>query len=302
MSSSTSSGWSRARTEFMHMYKTGDASGFLLIGRMTSVVAGTILVPASYILGSLLYGRREALTGAFLTAVAFLLVRDSHFSTPDMFVALLVVVSLILVTRVKSSGATTLWAVSSGVAVGLTVGTKFSVWPLALAIPVAYFALGGADSRSPARSLSLLIVAGASFCAGFAVGYPPVVFNPPHFAAYVEYLLETSRHGHFPQLVLNAPPAWRYYLSTMTWAVGTPLAVIVAIGLVRALYERRAVELPMMTYVVVVLVFLSMSRGLLFARYLIPVVAPLLLMGGVAIWRGADAIGARLDRDWLRLP
>ena len=81
-----------------------EPSQLYLIARVTSAVVGSATAVAAYALGGTIGGRRVGLIAAWLTAVAYLLVRDSHFGVDDALVTLLVTIGLVWCVRIIHGG------------------------------------------------------------------------------------------------------------------------------------------------------------------------------------------------------
>lgn len=124
--------WQQYMFEFQN-----DPTRFYYLARLLSAFVGALCVPAMFLLGQTFRGKTTAWVCAVLTAVSYMMVRNSHFGVMDMLLVLLVIVSMwrILVyfhARTFLNGA---WM---AIAIGLAVSTKYvavlMLIPMTLAI------------------------------------------------------------------------------------------------------------------------------------------------------------------------
>jgi len=116
-------------------YYTG-YSGIHLVGRSLSGMADLITLLGLVVLARTLYGQRTALLSGMLYALAPLPIQHAHFFVVDSFATVFVVWALlfcVLSTRRNRLA----WLVPAGLATGLAVASKASVWPLAAIVAVA---------------------------------------------------------------------------------------------------------------------------------------------------------------------
>jgi len=101
-----------------------DPSELYLIARLSSAVIGSATAVGAYALGAAVGGRRVGAITAWLTAVAYLLVRDSHFGVDDALVTLLVTIGLVCCVRIARGG-TRRDYVAGGALAGLAFAAKY---------------------------------------------------------------------------------------------------------------------------------------------------------------------------------
>lgn len=104
---------------------SSDPTLLYLLGRTTSALFGTLTVLVSYWLGKVAYNRRVGLLAAWFVAVAFMLVRDSHYATNDIALTFFVALGVLCAVRISRTGQTR-WYVLGGVALGLGFATKYT--------------------------------------------------------------------------------------------------------------------------------------------------------------------------------
>src|SRR5205085_10607588 len=114
--------------------------------RGTSAVMGAATAGAAYALGTAGAGRRVGLIAAWLTAVAYLLVRDSHFGVDDALVTLLVTLGLVVCVRIARDGTHADYA-AGGALAGLAFAAKYD--GIALLAPLLLAHLLRTGARKP---------------------------------------------------------------------------------------------------------------------------------------------------------
>jgi len=121
----------------------------ILYGRWLSALAGTLTVPAVWVIGRRLGGEGLGLAAAALLATDFLHVRDSHTLKPDTLLALGLLISVWLLARWRERPGRG-GAIAAGVAIGLTTGIKY---PGILLLVPAWVA----DPRAGRRGIGRLL-------------------------------------------------------------------------------------------------------------------------------------------------
>lgn len=160
--------------------------------RLPALVAGVALVPATFVLARLLYGRAAGLLAAGFVAASSTLVEYSANARGYTIVALLTLIALIAATRVVDDDATAAWAV---LALSLALGLY--------AVPVMLYPAGGillwiAASRlaggQPARPVLLRILGCSLVATTIAVLlYAPVLIaSGPRSITSNEFVAPTS--------------------------------------------------------------------------------------------------------------
>lgn len=278
--------------------------GAIRAGRQLSALWGAATVLLLVLLGRLLYGRRVGLLAGLLLALAVLHIQNSHFGVNDVplaFLSLSCATALVLAAR---SGQTR-WFVIAGVALGLSVATKFSALPLGAAV-VASLALRLKEDgwKHTAGNAALLGLAGAL---SFVAGSPYAILD---WKAYSHDILEQSR------MVRNAGnvPYTNQYVGTQKvlydlreiffWGLGPLLALAGLFGtgvrIRRALSPRRRLDLVLLAWAVPFFL-ITASFDVKFPRYLLPIHPLLCLWAAAALvaWSQRARAGRVLSRGVL---
>ena len=195
---------------------TAYPADLVLLGRMSSVAIGALVVPFTWKLGSRLAPRGAGLVAAALMAVSFGPVRDAHWALIEPLLLLGIVITLLLVVRALERPTVGRF-VLAGLAAGLDASAKYSGVTLAAPIVAAALLARRREGGSLAGGLwdRRLIAAGLATIAGFLAGSPFVLVSRAQFMAamavrewsyrdasfgtdvgFVHHLAFSLRHSH----------------------------------------------------------------------------------------------------------
>ena len=277
-------------SDFERAYRV-DPTIFLLLGRLTSVILGTLTVLVAYGLGKASAGRLAGWLATLFMAVAFLHVRDSHYGVPDVAVVFFLSLStLCCVLAVQRPSRWFLWLASA--TGGFALATKWSVWPL-LATLVLAAVFRPAQKR--ARAVEVLIAL-LFFVGGFAVGGFQLLLKP---GVYLEYALreqQAGAGGGFGAWQVDMVTGWVFYLKTLNYGLGIVLLVLAMLGglrrLVQVIRSKDRVSLVLLSFPILYLLIMGASRHY-FARYALPLVPFAALFAAEALVTLVPRPGAR---------
>ncbi len=135
----------------------------MILGRLVSVVAGTLCIPFAYWLGTRLSGRGTGLLAATLVALSPTLVLHSQYITPNILVTLMTLVTLATLIRLAPESRWPAY-VLVGIAFGAAIASKYNAVFLATACAMAYVALWGRSMlRRPGVYVSALATVATFF-------------------------------------------------------------------------------------------------------------------------------------------
>jgi 4-amino-4-deoxy-L-arabinose transferase-like glycosyltransferase len=260
--------------------------------RLVVIVLGVAAVAAAWWLGRSAYGPAGGWVGAGLTAVATTHVAYSRMAVTDMPLALgtTVALGLALAGRIELAG----------LAAGLATSAKYP--GVLLVAPLLVAGWG--------RWRRLAVAAGLGALA-FAVTSPFVLLHPGRALDDVTRVQRRAREGW---LGFEDDPATPLAFLELVWEAAGPVAVLAALGLAVALWQRRRADLVLVTWVAVYFASLLPIEAH-FDRYVLPLVAPLgvlaarvrplapaalLLLAIPLAWTLADSAELR-DRDTREL-
>lgn len=263
-----------------------DPSRIMLAGRALTAVAGAATVLVVYRLGSRLYGPAAGLAGGAFLAVSPFLVRDAHYVKLDVTVTLMNAIAHVAIARLVVDAAAAarprswIWA---GFLAGLAISTQYYV--LFTVITIAGVAM--ADVRRSGTwqaSARLLTWAAAGTIAGFIAGSPFFIFEIPTAMRDIGGVREVdidralaAGGGAFTALV-------PYLRMLATDAMGPPVFVLAAIGLVYGMATDWRRGLVLLTYPLAYLIFIAHTVPM--SRYLdamLPMLAAAAGLGAVTV-------------------
>ncbi len=280
---------------FEQAYRS-DPSVFLLLGRLTSALLGTLTVLVVYWLGTHINRRVVGWLAALFLAVAFLHVRDSHYGVPDIATAFFVSLAVLFCIFASQRHSSKYLALAAA-ATGFAIATKWSVWPIGFPLLIAFVYHFWWRSHRMAipvsRQLLLMLAVALCFVGGFAVGGFQLFIKP---ATYFEYALREARAGEaggFGLWQIDTVSGWEFYLKTLLYGLDAVLVILGVVGLVRrmvlAVTRRELTSTLLIAFPLVYFVVMGSTQHY-FARYALPLI-PFMAVGS------AEAV--IVVRDWL---
>ncbi|MFQ6059448.1 MAG: ArnT family glycosyltransferase, partial [Anaerolineae bacterium] len=270
-------------------WATADPTPVYLLARLTSALLGTATVAITYGLGRLAYDGRTGLLAATLLAGTFLHARDSHYAVNDVPATFFVTMALFFSLRVLQRGRLQDYGLA-GLCAGLATATKYTGLLLLVPLLLAHLLAGGARPRDrAARLASRWLLAGlGAFVGAYLLGAPYSVLDWPAFLADLKTLMIRGSTG-FKGLQLDPASGWLFYLKTLLWGMGLPLALASILGVLVALIRHRRQDLVLVAFPLIL--YLYMGRQLLiFARFLIPALPVLTLLAARTVWLAVERL------------
>ena len=230
-----------------HSIIPGDVYDLRTVGRGLSALADTSVVFFTYLLGARLYGRRQGLLAASLTALAVIHIQLSHFLTFDILLGLTTIAALYFMHRVAVGGGLR-DSLIAGVIVGLGLASKVSILPIYFALAMAHLlyvlpALGSTEGRNDdvrrriGTAFVGLLAAGCASMATFIIVQPYAIIDASRFVADITEQSEMVRrirdYPYTRQYIDTA--AYLYHVRQLAaFGLGWPLGVVAWAGLLYA--------------------------------------------------------------------
>jgi 4-amino-4-deoxy-L-arabinose transferase-like glycosyltransferase len=277
-------------------------SEFYLLGRLLTIAYAVMSVPLVYKLGVKTFGERVGLMGAWLSVLSPLAVvhaRIVRTDSPAVFYGLLSLWLCIRLFDRPGIGRQVL----AGLAIGLAVATRYFM----IALTVVLLAVDGLliwRRRSSIGRCVLSVLMGlVAVILGFALSTPYFFLD---FGTAMQNLRVEARSTHLGADGLSPIGNLWFYLSraipnAMTW----PCVILVALGLLIALWEFRPKQVLLVGFVGVFLGGISLSP-LHWHRWIIPIIPVLALFGANTLGRMAALLSLspsprRVTLTWLLL-
>jgi len=260
-----------------------DAGEFYLWARALTALLGVGTVFLTYHVG-MRWGARHALLGAGLLAVLPMHVRESHFVLADVPATFFATLTLLLslVAHEKGTAKAFLWA---GAAAGLTIASKYNAG-LVLLLPLisAWMTL----TATPSRLICALAALGGTIAA-FLIGAPYSLLDLPGFLNGFAHLTAAYRpHGGTPDS--GAMIYLKHLLGTLGWPAFLLLITGLVLGIVRAVKGPGRVRWTLLVTFPVVYFFAISGRGLIFGRYLLPLLPFVCMLAAIAVVSGVSLL------------
>jgi 4-amino-4-deoxy-L-arabinose transferase-like glycosyltransferase len=255
--------------------------GDLLTSRLVTVFLGAGACLFVYAAGRRLYGAAAGGAAGLLLAVAPLAVQHGHFATVDVPATFFIAGSLFFAARYLTGDTERardlLWA---GVWAGLAAAVKYNALLVVLAAFAAWFLR---RPRGPVKGLGLAALGAA---AGFVVGCPGVFLNPKALIGGVLTEAGHVREGHGDVFAATPPGVIYHAAFNLRWGLGLPLLLLTLFAVSLALYRRRPADLLLLAFALPYYLGVGLAE-VKFARYMLPIFPPLLLLAGAALtgWR-----------------
>ena len=244
----------RAPEDFEHLFYK-DPSSFYLMGRFIfGVLAGTATVYFFYRLILKWFGHERALLSAFLLAVSFLHVRDSHYIYLDTPLVLILVLGFFFVLSLVSSKNRLSLHLFNGAMIGLATAAKYN--GAALAIPYLYVTLFTADKK---RILGFCVLSGGAAAVTYFLLNPYSLLDFGFF--WKEIAAQAKSHGGV---------GWTHHLKySLIEGVGPPLFFLGLGGMIRAANPWNPTRAPFIIFLLAYYALLALA-GQPYDRYVLP--------------------------------
>lgn len=276
-------GISASPQDFLDQFRA-DPTELYLIARVSSAVIGSATAIGAYALGAAVGGRRLGAIAAWLTAAAYLLVRDTHFGVDDALVTLLVTIGLVFCVRIASGGTSRDYA-AGGALAGLAFAAKYDGIALLAPLVLAHV------MRSTDRKRADLAIGLAACVVAALVAFPSLLTEPGRVIQDVYLHLYLGATGGYDGL--DPAGGYVYYGKSLVIGLGWPLVVAVAVGLLISAISRDRSLLVVAALPVSMIVVLG-AQQMYFARFLLPTLPALLVIAAAMLewlWAIRPAIG-----------
>jgi Dolichyl-phosphate-mannose-protein mannosyltransferase len=265
----------RTQQDFVDRFRA-DPGRLYLIARLTSATFGALTAVAALALGAASSGRRAGLIAGWLTAVAYLLTRDSHFGVNDALVTLLVTLGLVECVRVLRGGSRADYVLAGALA-GLAFATKYYGVALLLPLVLAHLRRPAATRRS-----SALLAALAAAAVTAVVAFPSLATETGRVVRDVYVHLYLDAVGGYDGL--DPDGGYAFYSRALLIGLGWPLLAATLTGVALSVRTRHWPLLTVASLPFALMAVLG-AQHLYFARFLLPALPALIVAAAVALDR-----------------
>ncbi|HEX4480438.1 MAG TPA: glycosyltransferase family 39 protein [Rudaea sp.] len=251
--------------------------------RLVSICGGVLAVFLMYRVGVRARDRSAGLIAAALMAVSPLIVEDCRHVTPDSYVVLFELLTLVASLAILSTGRLSAYAVA-GIAIGLTSASKYNGAVVCLFPIVAHLARNGFSLRPFASLFFAGVISAATF---FAI-CPYLIIDRAQFLHDLDYQrrMYSSSHAGMEGHALT------WYFGELIVSTGLAL-LLAALQIIDGIRRRSAVTWIIAVFAVTYFVFISLFQ-IRNDRTLLPVIPCVLALAAMFVVRVAR------DDDLLR--
>jgi hypothetical protein len=273
-----------------------DPSGIYTAGRLLGALAGTATIPAIYQLARRIGDSQAALAAALFVAVSPLHVRDSHYVKHDIPATLAIVVAYLAMVRSFSDTKDSRPARRSLMIAAAACGVAFSIhyYCVFLAIPLLFTAVTSARAHGLRKVVLNCMIVTAISGGVFLLLSPFIVLDPVtawrDITANREIVMDRAvETGAFA-------PVTRYIDMLLRDAVGIPVALLGAVGVVAVVRSQPGIGLLLLSFPLAFFVFITNTFPA--SRYLNPLVPFVALFAAFGISALAKRVSARVFWVW----
>ncbi len=272
-----------------------------VVGRAWSAFFDTLSIIIVFLLASRLFSRRAACLASLFLAFTVFHIQLSHFTTVDMMLASLVVVTVYFCARIMETGGLRDYGLA-GLFAGLALATKFSAAPILLPILFAHFAFCWRQRRIfSIKQWGKLLFCLLAFSAFF------IICEPFFLLDYKEFMRQLREQRNM--VTGRWVPPWTYQYeytvrvfyqlkNLVAYCMGTPLGIAVIGGFlylfVRWIKKPNREVFLLLVWLLPVMA-ITVSFKVKFIRYFAPLIPFLCILGAQGICKIYEQ--AR-DRGW----
>ena len=267
-----------------------DPSTFYLLGRWLSALLGALTIWLTYVAGRRLYGRDVGLIAAVFLGVNYLHVKDSHYITPDVPVAFMVLAAFYFTVRIIQDPSRKNY-LAAGILAGLAISVKYPAFVVAFSVFAAHLIAVRTNSVKLLSARAWL--AAALIPLGFWIGTPYSLLDWNNFLIDLQH----------QQIQVSRPLPMIERLETTLFlnplqALGPGLYVCFVAGTLLCVLRRTSPDILLVSFPIAYVAFLLATGGLQY-RYLMPALPFFCLLAAVFLSRATGALKGRfLSRAW----
>ncbi len=263
-----------------------------LAGRMVSIIAGTLSVGLTYMLGRKVANGAVGLSAAILLAFSVEHANQSHWALPDVTMALLFTGALYLSYRLVETGSIRSY-IAAGLVAGLALSSKYNAGSIVPIMALAHILRVRSERpKSVAGYMDRRLIAGAlCVAAGFLIATPYWILDSEHYLNAMRWNQSHMKEGHLGFQGLR----WLWFPVELV-KTEKIAGVLMILGVVRSIWARRREDTLLMA--AILLTFLVTGSSLKTSLYFfLPIYPAMCVLGMKAL---ADI--PRLRRQMVLLP
>ncbi|MFA5778946.1 MAG: phospholipid carrier-dependent glycosyltransferase [Elusimicrobiota bacterium] len=242
-------------------------------GRSFSVFFGIATIILLFFIGKIFYGNNKiGLLAAFFLAITPLHIIYSHYIVTDILLTFLTTVVLILSYYIYKEASIKIYIIT-GLLMGLTGATKYSIFPLVI-IPILAHILSKNKILDKRLLFYILFIP-----LGFFIGNPYSILEPQTFLASLKYSKKiniTLNPSTNPLDCFGPQNNLIFYLITAPkYSFGIPLSLFFLCGIIFAFIKREKMDILILLWIIIYLLFIGIMSPWKVLRWQMPYI-PLL--------------------------
>ena len=263
-----------SQQQFIEQFRA-DPTLLYVVARIVSALFGALTVLGAYSVATIARSPRAGLIAAGLTAVTYLLVRESHFAVNDALVTLCVVVGLACCVRVARYGRRR-DSILAGIVLGLAFSAKYQGVILLLPVVIAH------------RKRTDLLIALAAALATVLLTFPSLLTEPLRVVEDIYIHLYVPAHTGYDGL--DPGGGYTFYVRTLALGLGLPMLVLACFAVAVGLLRRDRVVLIVGSVPLALFALLGSSE-MYFARFILPAVPSIVILAALLVDELIDSVG-----------
>ena len=264
------------------------------LARLSSAGFALGTVALVYPLGRRLYNQTAGLLSMVLLAVLFLPAREAHFATNGTIATFLVLLAIYFSLDLWQQPRPSTY-LKTGLVVGLAAAAKLTGGVVILSLIVTHFLALPRSNWFKLRSQRSLLWAGLVAVVTFGLVSAHLWWRLPEFVDAIREHLQFGTEG-YKGLRMAPASGWIYYLKVLSWGMGWPMLLAAVATMVVMLWQRHRWAMILTVCPIALFAYLG-GQKILFARFILPAVPPLVLFAGIGL--AIVVTKTSIKRFWL---
>lgn len=253
-----------------------DPSLLYLVARGTNTIISSLTVLLMGLIGRHIFNDNVGLISAWLLAVCFIHVRDSHFAVNDVLATFLMLFTIFAALKILVKNENK-WYMLAGIGVGLGFATKYTAFFSAFPVIFAHFLAEDVRINSFSRQnlfkliLFVIVALGSSVLAS-----PYFIITPGKVLNGINEFLYIPGKSGFDWWEIDPAGGYVFYIKSLLWGLGYAQLLLVIIGIVLSVFNRSKTAVVILSLPVLLYIYMG-RQEMYFSRFIIPIIPPFLL-------------------------
>lgn len=280
-------------------------SAAYVYARLWSVFFGVLTVALVFPMAKRISGKTAGLVAVVFMATSFLPARESHFAVNDTVVMFFVLLTIYFCVVLLDQQRLSIYLII-GVTIGLTTAAKLTGGLVGVALIMAYFFVirskGSLSLRQILTHRETIYLVCSLFVAliAFSLVSAHIFLRLPEFIETIIKHLQFGAEG-YKGLTMTPSNGWGFYLNVLGWGLGWATTLVTIVVLLLAIWKHNSSVIVLVIYPVVLFSFMG-AQKILFARFLLPAIPPLIILVAVGLVSLEKSWPVFFQHRWLFWP